>query len=359
MLYLISKRKKVVAITFILIAVSALAIDYCDFFKSYDKIIQDGLVRQNEANRLKNAPNVENKMALELTEFLSKKKLDIVYFSDSTMGPHINNENQTMTSDILGEMCNNDVYAISRGAFTANVYYEYTKLISALNYKPKLVIFCLNIRSFSKGWLFRQPNFNEHIAFVRKLRFKPNFFNYIKWRTSNLDLSQFIDQIDNEPNLIGLDEYYSTHSNAIDDLLSTSHPNCLSENDIQVRSSFIENYLGTIDKSHPLLAKFISAKRLLANNGIKFIVYITPINAEDGNILIGQPFNEAVHNNIINLLSVFSDNGITAIDMSSDLNSSYFVDKIHYTTEHLFYEGRKLVANRLCEFIKHDQLIKQ
>jgi hypothetical protein len=102
--------------------------------------------------------------------------------------------------------------------------------------------------------------------------------------------------------------------------------------------------MNIITKEHKMLEYIKEMITELRKSNCNIIVYITPINYEEGNRYIGDNLHNRVRSNANTIINAIRIMGIDPIDMSLDLNSKYFCGGAN---EHLNYEGRKYVAEKL------------
>jgi hypothetical protein len=103
-----------------------------------------------------------------------------------------------------------------------------------------------------------------------------------------------------------------------------------------------------IDSGDPMLGHIEETLDHLKKLGIPVLLYLTPINVQDGERYVGAEFSEKVYRNISVIKGRIAAHGETVIDLSRALDPSCFVHK-RDVFEHLNTNGREFVAQQVTE----------
>lgn len=294
----------------------------------------------------------------QIKKILNKEPVDILYFSDSTSFASGRCESSRETIDeFINEVTPKKILKVTDEAYSAIIYQDYVKLLRHTKYKPKLVIIQLNLRTFSDNW-YKNPYYmfkvkKESISFFNSYRF--NIYNYINYRYMG-KLDKEIKEWKNSEVIYG-NKLLGTNGTIQEEIKITEHLECLGrEYDYKEKLSlaFRYHYMNNIKDNHPFFNDLNNTLEELKNLNIKVLVYLTPINMEDGVRYVGDEFRSRVNSNVETITEYLKKSGIDYIDMSSDLRGDYFVDK-RYSCEHVNSEGRRQIANKIVNFLKnHD-----
>lgn len=111
------------------------------------------------------------------------------------------------------------------------------------------------------------------------------------------------------------------------------------------------NYMYKLDTEMESIQYLRKIMRMAKENGFKVIPFVPPVNYQRGIELFGELFEEAYGSNLRALTQVVEDGGFHMLDLSHICTRELFA---HESTpdETTNYEGRRLVASKVCEEIK-------
>ena len=134
------------------------------------------------------------------------------------------------------------------------------------------------------------------------------------------------------------------------------------DNNVLKIDEYFKTYMGKVDSKHPVLLSILKLKKKLDNMDIKLLVYSTPINISEAKqefkfnnkyFVSNKSFEDRVVFNLSNIKNYFFLNNIPFLDLTFQIkNIKTFYDRdYNISSEHIDYKGRKLVADKLNQFI--------
>ncbi len=288
--------------------------------------------------------------------------VDILYFGDSTVG-YLDDE--LLTAEVLQEMLpEHAVGEIAHPAYGLDVYQYYAKYLVRSDHMPDTVIIPINMRSFSPGWdlrpeyqFEREKTVLTYGLFLSRMLLRP--FEIFGGLISDTSQAEFLDTIvfsGKEPvgrvrdyeNLFGytpLEVQKGELEFAYQDVLP-------SEDDVQALQKVLTYYyMYGLDSDHRKIESMLSVVDVLGEHGINPVFYITPINYQQGHLLLGDVFQERITENIELIKSLLLAKSTEVLDLTFDLEAYAFVDM-----EHLREIGKTHVAEQLSWVLKPELL---
>lgn len=224
---------------------------------------------------------------------------------------------------------------ISHCAYHADIYLEYVKYINRSGKKPTIII-PINLRYFSPGWDLRPGyQFTKEKFLLNEYSFLTNLNFLINLQRQQLDTGAYSKApVYNGNKLIGTVKDFERVSDQEDDKLS------------EMKKGFIFNYMQPLNINHRKLNSLLKICEIGNTNNLNIIMYITPIDYRRAEKLKITRFKQQQYDNIKTIKSALSTYTVDLIDLSMELDSSYF----HYNkrpNEHLNMKGRQKVAKAL------------
>ncbi len=275
---------------------------------------------------------------------------EIVYFGDSVV-ERVAREDQDQRT--LGEMVRAGLeerslrtLVISHSAYNPYVYYHLCEVFEQLPRTPQVVLFPVNMRCFSPQWDLNPAwQFEQEVAILKAYRKHPE--KGVPYLHPHEPSSEEYEQFDalavNYP-ASALDRvgYFR--------LLIQSRPVTSYQKSLRTREIFVFHYMHPLEPKHRKLQYIERSLRLLLDQGILPVLYVTPINYQAGLRYVGESFVEVVAENVdilFHLLKPYVDDGsIMYLDYSRLLDSEYFFHR-DLATEHLNERGRRVLADHL------------
>ncbi len=267
----------------------------------------------------------------------------IIYFGDSVIKSSGNGLDLFMEEN-LGEK----IEVVAHEAYHLGVYEAFANYILTLDKRPEIVVIPINLRSFSPEWDTR-PLY-QFRSEILKLNTKENLFEGLYVRGHDLfgESGEKI-MMDNmkwkQQEVFFGDEKVGLVKDFVYEIKGNEEN--LTE---LVKNKFIFQYLYKLNGNE---RKITSLKNLInkySANGIKVIVYITPIDYENGEKYVGIEFRKIVEENIEIIKNNIDESKADFIDMGFDLESVNF-NYIFVPNEHLKEEGIQYVADKISEKI--------
>ncbi|MCQ3980578.1 MAG: hypothetical protein DPW09_44785, partial [Anaerolineae bacterium] len=124
-----------------------------------------------------------------------------------------------------------------------------------------------------------------------------------------------------------------------------------SEDEVEaLKGTLVYYYMYNLDLNHRKIQSLQATSRLLKENGIKPIFYITPINYQLGEKYLGPTFRERLAENTAVVERVLRRKGVDVLNLVFDLEAYNFMD-----TEHLTENGKTYIAKVLAATIEPPQ----
>lgn len=287
---------------------------------------------------------------------LERKSPDILFFGDSVI--HTSGEcdkGSAGIDELLEGLTGRSILPIVHKGYSPALYENYIRLLTLAQNKPRLIIISVNLSSFSDAWFF---NFKMKSLYLRYLASgRIDFPEYIRYRFLKAEEEDGKRRIKREVRQGGL--YLGRVGEIINRMqVKTDVPLECVQWDYrniygqQLALQFRLYYMNRIIGNQPMLRSLVEAVRLAKKSNANVIVYLTPINIEDGERFVGNGFRKRVSENIEILRNTLEKEGISLLDMTSKVGEKHFLDKA-YSSEHLDMEGRRLVARVLAKEVRY------
>ncbi len=276
----------------------------------------------------------------------------IIYFGDSTMRwTGLNDTDTRPIGDMLRNILENgSLSVISNNAYHLGIYEEFSKYICESEKKPQLVIFPINLRSFSPEWDTRpQYQFKDEIKQIKsKDNVLENFWN----RFSRV----FGGQAEGEDEIKWKNQIVYYNTIPVGRVIDFNFKMTEKDPDLQdkIRKKFIYHYLYTINSTHRKLLSLGNTIKNYKNCGVNLLVYITPIDYQSGTEKLPD-FKDIVSRNIEAIVQMYK-NELEIKDLSFSLSREHFTYALN-PNEHMDDFGRRYVAVELSDEIKTHSLI--
>lgn len=297
-------------------------------------------------------------MTHRILSSLNKNKVDVLYFGDSVIKAHSECEIRIDSmDDLLRKETGLNVLAIDGNNYSPIIYKNYVKLLNKTQYAPKAVVIPINLRSFSDQW-FKNPAAQMKMkqfyidwmageGFHLKKYFE---YRYLNKESQEMKKWEDMDVIYEDMNL-GKIADIGKQVKILDNL------DCIRESydySKELSILFKLHYMNTISRDHAMFSYLRETLEELSRRDVKIVVYITPINFEDGKKYVGPIFEQRLNNNLSEIKRFLDSSNVDYLDMSMSIGASYFVDK-KLSCEHLNFDGKlfvvKTVKKKLVELL--------
>ncbi|MFH1894656.1 MAG: hypothetical protein ABH813_02040 [Patescibacteria group bacterium] len=289
--------------------------------------------------------NIRSFDQLIILEKAKKEGADIIYLGDSAVSHYSPKDlNKRAIPQMLQEILpEHSIVSVDNAAWKADIFLEVCKYIIKQKYYPKIIIIPINMRSFSPSWDKRPGyQFEEKKAILKnKLSFM--FFKTIEVFDKSDKFNEITqDEFDNTEVFNGEEA-----AGKVKDFESHEFRHYSEEN---MKNTILYYYMFSLKKENRLMQFLLETAKILRENNIKPVFYITPIDYETGSRYFPGEFSERLKSNTETIKSVFSENHFEVLDFSKDLETDFFAWE-KYPNEHLNEKGRKYVAEKIAEII--------
>lgn len=276
---------------------------------------------------------------------------EAVYFGDSvTLFVGSKDKNRTYLPEMLGELTpETKIFPIRHFAYHLGIFSEYLFHLSQINKMPSLVIVPINISQFSPLW-FSGPRYQ----FVKErtiLRYASNpwmapfLTALLSFRAFNLNP---IDESEFHKMSLRNGETVVAH---VGDLKDVRANNVTAD---QLKTYFMGWYLNPIPKDHERLSDLQRIVQITNQTRTRVIFYLTPIDYQSGDRLVGPHFSQQLQENASLVQAVLDRNGAHASDFTRSISSKHFAwptdEKL--PSEHLNESGREQLAHLIAKEIE-------
>lgn len=236
---------------------------------------------------------------------------------------------------------------LNYSAYHSGVYEAALRALGRMHGRPDAVVLPINLRSFSPQW-FLQP---DH-AFLEEINILDEYLPGCK-----------IPEVVRVKHGARVEDYDATVVTYPDSPLFTIGQFRLvtradSRSDYQeqwrARQIAIFHYMHPLVPDHPRVMDAVAMVRAAAAAGIKPLVYLTPINHDQGCRAVGERFAEAVQANVevlrAALAPLIAETGGVFVDWSCGFADSLFFHPGE-RTEHLNQEGRQRLSSLIADAV--------
>ncbi len=298
-------------------------------------------------------PNSENTSFPEkdLLDKYFDQKTEIIYFGDSSVYYSWEEDNDKRSiPDRLRELINNhSVGEIYYPAFSTEIYQAFCEYIIKKGMHPLMIIIPINLRSFSAGWdlkpdyqFKKEKYFLKHGNPISTIFYQPlTIFRFFQPDISSAQYDQTL-VYDGDRAVGTIKEYdYPNYYTAWSE-------KCL-------KNIMVFQYMNSIPENHRKIKAMMATARILKENHIKVLFYITPIDYQTGVKYLGNHFMDRVSANETSIKSLLVKEGIEPLDLLFALpTEDFYWDQGKIPCEHLYPMGKQYVAQQLANRMKGD-----
>ncbi|EKO37560.1 MAG: hypothetical protein B193_3765 [Solidesulfovibrio magneticus str. Maddingley MBC34] len=288
-----------------------------------------------------------NAVALAFRDALARGDVTAVYFNDSVMGGHNDDEPRTTIATLLGDLSGLSIHPVSGPGYAATLFREYARLIAQAKHKPRLAIISINLRAFSDDWFFTPRwMYAATVDYLRLLAAPPTLADVPAWLVSGQDDPAVWLAARTRRDASGHEALFQEINARRNRLMAAPTPG-LSPDEAKRRQFFIKNYMTDIPAGHPMIGDLLDTAATLSQAGVTTLFYLTPIDMEGGKSLVGEEFSATASANARRVAHALTKAGADCLDLSALLPEDRFVDR-DYACEHLDLAGRRRVAEALA-----------
>jgi hypothetical protein len=286
-------------------------------------------------------------MAKQLQDHI-ESGVDVVYFGDSSVKDIAPDDSDTrnLVAMLDDALTGHSVGNMAEYASSAEIFEGYSALLSASPDPPRVVVFPINLRSFSPTWDLR-PEYQ-----FEKLKYVLRHPNVLAWATLRpMILFRAIDLIPiSQAEFEASPVYFGTQPAGV---VRDYEQGMLDESSADYfRKQFLYRYAYPLNAEHRKLKALAATVRNLQDSGIAPIVYITPIDYYGGLNLSGDLFEKLIEKNIDVISDKLAAEGITILDLSRKLQPDSFCYEMSIH-EHLDQDGRAYVVGEIEPLVRN------
>lgn len=284
---------------------------------------------------------------------LLDQRADILYLGDSTLWhPTGSQTTAAMLQELLPAYT---VGELSHAAYGMEIYQSYLDFMLRQDYQPARVIIPVNMRSFSPEW-DRRPGYQftqeKRVlalglpvarAFGRPLQIFGGYAPAITLdeflrspvyagATEIGKVQDFEGDVGGLPLAAGAGEPFVYYQEVTPDT------------DYQRLLTYY--YMAELSPNHRKVRAMVEIAQRLQEVGTPVLFYVTPVNAELGDVHVGEAFRRQFSANVGVVQTQLAAQGVDLLDLSFDLAAYFFAD-----TEHLRQPGKHYIAQQLAAHI--------
>ena len=293
----------------------------------------------------------------QLQEYLDAEA-DIVYLGDSTLTFPVG---EVTLGEIVQEMLpEHKVGEIAHPAYNLDLYLHYVRYILHRAHRPQIIVVPVNMRSFSPEWDLRpgyqfekeKKTLTMGLLISRVFGRPLEIFGLYKPSISQETFLGATVYLGDEPVGTVRDFEGAVAQDAATagqgDAGFVYHDALPSAEDTEaLRQALIYRYMARLKRDQRQLRAMLEIAELGRDNDVEILFYITPLNHQQGQRLLGESFVETLDQNVALVKSLADGREAMLLDMSTDLEAFAFVDM-----EHMREVGKEHVAAELAAAIR-------
>lgn len=292
-------------------------------------------------------PNAKSVEAARRTMELADVSRPVLYFGDSSVDFY--EEGETDRRGILAmldEMLpDSGVGSAANSGFTLPLFRDMFTLLQQPESRVRTVIICVNLGFLSPAWYMRpDPFYCQSRYFLR--------YNGVVGQAFYRPLVAFravspvsYTQVDRDRTPLYFEDRRFLTVGEMERFLDAAQ-----DRQEAGRTAAIATYMQPVTARNPSVQALIDLVRKCRDAGIRPVPYISPINVEHGEKLLGPAFRKQTEHNIAVLRKLLADEEIEPLNLAFDLPHEVF-EKRHPMSTHLIAAGRTYVAQRIKDAI--------
>jgi len=274
----------------------------------------------------------------------------VIYLADSSILSIRKGETNTdTTAKMLQSMLNDpELESGSCKACEMELYLLMTQRMLREGYLPDVMVIPINMRSFSLNW--RHPNYER----IRDKRYLSYGGWLLRVMERPLQVFKFFNKTLPRAEYDRMWVYWGDMPvRRIGEAQMFLSSNFVHLHHSQMLLSYIVRYMYDLKANNPKLKAMHKLVDLLQKHDSRVVFYITPINYEQGDRVVGAAFKRQLTKNTALIREILSGKqNVVLLDLSMTLGESYFISDGRYPNEHLIPEGRHWVAEQLYAELK-------
>jgi hypothetical protein len=268
---------------------------------------------------------------------------DLLLMGDSTLfwrGP-TEKESLSLEDAIAATYPELKVSSISEAALTLDMMEASWRYLRARGAAPRVAIVVVNLRSFSPTWYERPDSYTEKV--LHQLTWDSRFVRALYRPLVEFDVLN--------KKTLKIDEYYRMlrnhlHAAPADFGLDSDSASGAADAKLSARASYYLCYGLPIPEEHPLLRAMTGLANKMRADGVKVLLYITPVDRERGAAEFGPGMVSAIDQNreVVKgaiTVAIAADQGLRLLDRADGAPTEDFLDHGGAPNEHLTVVGRE------------------
>jgi hypothetical protein len=287
----------------------------------------------------------------------------ILYLGDSSLftAAESDTDKRSIPKLLQEQLPDFTIGSLHEAAFNMDMFMRILRYIQQDDYRPRLLILPINLRTYSPLWQYR-PEWQfvalkldlEHDSTLFRSFYEPlAVFKALKMQP--VSMSAFHEEVTKT-----LKDSYRVLKRE-DDIPPGFGPGGVPRLDDAQR--FAVTYAYPLSRTHPQMMALEQIIDLAHDMDLALFFYITPIDVRTGEELHGAQFNGAQFNvvlqqNLALIETVLSQKGETALDLHNLISDAKFGHVHDAFLEHYPAKGRKTIAEAIAKHINSVQLIQ-
>ena len=293
------------------------------------------------------------KKIANLKKFEAEKR-ELYYFSDSVMTiPAAADRDRRSIDLILSDACSNiSVSRITHGSYEASIYAPLVDFIFSRSYRPKLMIFSINLHSFSPAW-YARPQFQ----FIAEKKFLDLYTSSAEaWKRPFFVPLQNLGYFDRfwpsarefQSTSVWFDE---GKAGVVSDFSKAGVPSDFGMEDVS--EEHLTNwlrlfYMVDVNRATGQMDALKRLAKSLSTEHQNAIFYLTPIDFDAGVHYLGTPFVKHLDSSVKKIQAILEPFGFSAIDLTKQVRMKDFaLPPPKLPDERLGEVGRRLIVENL------------
>tara|TARA_R110002072_G_scaffold166989_5_gene320445 strand:- start:4311 stop:5276 length:966 start_codon:yes stop_codon:yes gene_type:complete len=274
-----------------------------------------------------------------------ERGLDVVQFADSVNASYAPSDTDTRSVAQMLDAVLEDrhVDAIHHAAYQPAVYLAYLENLRARGVTPKTVVVPINPHIFSPNWTMRPDWQFERERFAlghpRLASFVDPLMIFRAVSATEASMSAYVDAPVYEGRQV------------VGRLTSMAGPRSGDREGDQTARIFTCHYMAQVHRWMPRVSDLEAILACVESMGCELVVYITPIDVEEGERLLPGRFRNQVRANAEFLVRHFAGLGVTVHDFSAHCEHARFYWPVA-PDEHLDEQGRAALAGWIADAIR-------
>lgn len=310
-------------------------------------------VRLLRIRRSKSVPNgigvfPELKRLIQCYDTSSAHVPSVLYLGDSVVERVSRNDLDTrhLGQMVVDNLCQiQSTVCISHSAYQIEVFNAFVYALARTRYRPQIVVLPINLRSFSPQW-----DLNPEWQFTEELQRIEEFIGNSSVKLPRIG-KRTLSVEEFEATAVSYPHTSFTSVRQFRQLIKAS-----AESDAQKvfrwQQIFVFHYLHPLSLSHPKLRLIQDTLVQLGELNIRTLLYVTPINYQAGEKLIGIDFTNSIQRQVSlvgeQIVAAQHADAARFLDLSTMLGSDCFFHE-YDSTEHLNERGRKMISKCIAD----------